>query len=207
MSNFSKVLKAAVSYEELVAAVRWVDMRMEAIIDLSGRYKAAKDELLALDEFRTQLLKRLRDEFGMSDSRPILFAQKKIAENLPLQEWKTFSFVRKLSESQTVTDTAKKTAIKKMTDSFSHSDSVKNRVDKKLIDEITFSESFRVSNGVNGSGKPLEDTTQLTEAIKLNVSRMTADALGLTEYGAILVQDYVQYGYFEYDYVGQGYYF
>ena len=207
MSNFSKVLKAAVSYEELVAAVRWVDMRMEATVDLSGRYKVAKDELLALDEFRAQLLKRLHDEFGMSDSRPILFAQKKIAENLPLQEWKTFSFVRKLSESQTVTDIAKKTAIKEMTDSLSHSDSVKNRVDKKLIDEITFSESFRIANGVNGSGKPLEDTAQLNETIKLNVSRVAADALGLSEYGAILVQDYVQYGYFEYDYIGQGYYF
>ncbi len=207
MNNFSKVLKAAVSYEELVAAVRWVDMRMEAIIDLSGRYKVTKDEILALDEFRSQLLKRLQDEFGVSDPRPVLFAQKRITEGLPLQEWTSISFARKLFEAQTIADNAKKTSIKKITDNFSHSESVKNRFDKKLIDNFTFSESFRISNGVNGSGKPLEDTTQLNEVVSLNVSRMAADALGLAEYGAILVQDYVQYGYFEYDYVGQGYYF
>ena len=207
MRNFSKVLKATVSYEELVAAVRWVDMRMEAIIDLSGRYKIVQDELLALDDFRSQLLKRLYDEFGMSDSRPILFAQKKVTENLAIQEWKSISLIRKLSESQTVTDNAKKTSIKKITDNFSYNDSVKNQFDKKLVDNFTFTESFRIANGVNGSGKPLGDTTQLSEAISLSVNRLAADAVGLTEYGAILVQDYVQYGYFEYDYVGQGYYF
>lgn len=191
-----------VTYLMPVAAISYVDMKLQASLDTTNKNPFIIDTEIVFDKVLLEVAKRFNETISFSDAITKIDTAKNITDNASVTDTLTtlLIFIRKFSDTANISEQKSISFLRSVVDSFSLQDKATRSTLKNISDGVAMQDGADIHDGLitvitkyimnmafvsdannKDIGKVLKDTQSTSDTITKQLSRPLFDSFNATD--------------------------